>query len=73
MYDLLSREELIERLQTKDKRWKDMIVREHELTVALEQATVQNDVYNHMIADLLKERRERNWLYQGVENSQTAT
>jgi len=62
MYEYLSREELIAKLQEKDKRWKEMIVREHELTVALEQATTQNNVYNHMVADLLKERRERNWL-----------
>jgi len=70
MYDELNKEELITRLEDKDRKWKEMVVSEHELKEALLQATHQLDQANQMIANLLKQRRENNWLYAPVDNSE---
>jgi hypothetical protein len=51
------------------KKFQQLLLTEHEKSVALQQATHQVDHLNSLIADLLKEKRERNWLL--VDNQPT--
>lgn len=73
MYDEMTKEELVERLEKKDKKWKQMVLKEHNLTEALLQTTHQLDYANEMIANLLRSLREKNQLYAAVDNDVEST
>lgn len=45
-------------------RMQKMMLREHELEKVVDQYANQIDNQNEMITNLLKERRERNWMNQ---------
>lgn len=65
--------ELREKYPNLLRKFQDEMRRNAELEKALEEANARNDMYSEMVANLIKDRREKNWLYQGGDNSEAET
>lgn len=68
IHEYMTREELSAKYYGLLKKHRDLILTEHEKTVALENVNRQLDALNEMVGQLLKDRREKNWLLAGTKD-----